>query len=386
MDDRRAVVLTGATGFLGGHLLAALVGLGHTVIVLGRPSRETPLAERIDHLLDWFGLADRRSAIQTYEADLTIEGFGLSPGPYGALCDTAGPILHCASDTRFSERKRLEIADANLNGLNGVLALARDAKSPWFHYVSTAYAAGTDQTVCREELGNPQGFANVYEETKAQAEQRVSSECIRQNIPFTLIRPSIVYGDSRSGRSTGFQALYFHVRSLLNIRDIYLGDLQDHGGRKSREVGVQPDGQGNLILPLRVYLPSRGTVNLIPVDYFVSSALRILENPQDGGVYHITSDRPKAMDELAVYCERFLNIRGIEIVDGPPPKGNLRNPAEELFNRSIEPYRPYLSDTRTFERARTIQVTEGLPVPELTYDVFKRCMDFAVEVGWKLDF
>jgi hypothetical protein len=122
------------------------------------------------------------------------------------------------------------------------------------------------------------------------------------------------------------------------------------------------------------------------VDYFVSSALRILENPQDGGVYHITSDRPKAMDELAVYCERFLNIRGIEIVDGPPPKGNLRNPAEELFNRSIEPYRPYLSDTRTFERARTIQVTEGLPVPELTYDVFKRCMDFAVEVGWKLDF
>lgn len=386
MDDKKAVVLTGSTGFLGGHLLAALVGQGHPVIVLGRSSRETRLSERIDHLLDWFGLADRRSAVQTYEADLTIEGFGLPRGPYGTLRDTAGPILHCASDTRFSERKRGEIADANLNGLNGVLTLARDAESPWFHYVSTAYASGTDRTVCLEELGDPKGFANVYEETKAQAERRVSSECLRQNIPFTLIRPSIVYGDSQSGRSTGFQALYFHVRSLLGIRDIYLEDLQDRGGRKSREIGIQPDGQGNLILPLRIYLPSRGTINLIPVDYFVSATLHILENPQNGGVYHITSDRPKAMDELAVYCERFLNLRGIEIVDGPPPEGRLRNPAEELFNRSIEPYRPYLSDTRTFEKARTIQVTEGLPVPELTYDVFKRCMDFAVEVGWKLDF
>jgi len=235
-------------------------------------------------------------------------------------------------------------------------------------------------------LGNPTLFANVYEETKALAERKVASECSSQGIPFTLLRPSIVYGDSVSGRSTAFQALYYHVRSLLTIRDIYLEEIRETGGDKSKGFGILPDGQGNLLLPLRVYLTERGSINLIPVDYFVSVTLRILEDPQDGGVYHLTTDEARSMEDLAGYCEHYLKVRGLEIVYGDIPQGVLRNPAEELFNRFIGPYRPYLSDTRKFERARTDRATRGLKVPDLTYDVFERCMDYAVEVGWKMDF
>ena len=194
-----------------------------------------------------------------------------------------------------------------------------------------------------------------------------------------------VDGDSETGRSTRFNALYYHVRSLLNIRDIYLEDIRENGGRQSQGCGIRLEEDGSLRLPLRVYLPSRGTVNLIPVDYFVSAVLLILENPQSGAVYHVTTGKPQTMEGLAGYCGKYLNIGGLEIAYGPPPEGVMRNPAEELFNRLIEPYRPYLSDQRSFERSRTVRSTGGLEVPELTYGVFEKCMDFAVRCGWKWD-
>ncbi len=55
----------------------------------------------------------------------------------------------------------------------------------------------------------------------------------------------------------------------------------------------------------------------------------------------------------------------------------LRNPAEELFDRFIEPYRPYLSDNRIFDRANTDLVTDNLNPPEFTYEIFKNCMEYA---------
>jgi len=53
-----------------------------------------------------------------------------------------------------------------------------------------------------------------------------------------------------------------------------------------------------------------------------------------------------------------------------------------LSNRFIEPYLPYLADTRTFARSNTDTATAGLIPPEFTYAVFERCMDYAVGVNW----
>jgi len=201
------------------------------------------------------------------------------------------------------------------------------------------------------------------------------------SIPFTIIRPSIVYGDSRSGRANRFNALYNHVKSLYYIREIYLNDIQNHGGRRSEACGIYLDDKGILHLPLRVIISHRGHINLIPIDYFVSATLSILEHTNSGAIYHITSDAPKTLEDLALYCESFLKVRGIEIVCGDISKVAF-NPPEALFNRFIEPYLPYLSDTRTFARGNTDDVTAGLVLPEFTYDVFERCMDYAVSVHW----
>lgn len=380
-NSTQTYVLTGATGFLGSHLLAALVQRGDRVVVMGRRSADESLAARIERLLAWFDLRGRSGQIETAEVDLLKPLCGLHPDRYQALCDKAGTIIHCASDTRFSERNRLESTATNIDSLEQIIMFANDSKAPWFHYVSTAYAAGIASGQCPEAPVASDRFVNVYEETKARAEKEVAGLCDRHALPYIIIRPSIVCGDSRSGRANCFNSLYNHVRSLYYIREIYLKDIHEHGGRKSREHGIYQDESDILHLPLKIAVADRGNINLIPIDYFVSATLSILAHAQAGTFYHITSDHPKTLEDLASYCETFLNIRGIEIVYGSVPNTSF-NPPEALFNRFVEPYLPYLSDTRTFARSNTDAATAGLIPPDFTYDVFERCMDYAVGVNW----
>ncbi len=187
-------------------------------------------------------------------------------------------------------------------------------------------------------------FNNVYEESRAHAENMVTGICREDDLPYTILRPSIVYGDSVTGRSLRFNALHYPVRALLYIRDIYLDDLQNNSGTKSAECGIYINENGALHLPIRIFIPNDGRINLIPVDYFTEPALSILENPVTETFYHITGNNPESMVRLAAYAERFLKISGIEIVIGTSGAEEMRNPPEELFDYFIKAYRPYISD------------------------------------------
>jgi nucleoside-diphosphate-sugar epimerase len=381
MKYPRTVILTGATGFLGGHLLATLIKRGDRLIVLGRAHGEENLSSRIERLLTWFGLSGRAASVECFEVDLRKPACGLPKNKYDLLCSYRGPIVHCASDTRFSEYKRVEITEANVGGLEGVLGLAADSSASFFHYISTAYAATEREGVCPEELNGPSAHANVYEETKALAEALVAERCRRESVPFTIIRPSIVYGDSRSGRATRFNALYYPVKSLSFLRDVYTDDLKLHGGNKARACGISL-ADGVLSLPMRFFLPRRGRINLIPIDYFAEAVSAVMDSAVNGAVYHLTSDNPKSFDELAEYCLKYLRIKGIEIIEGPI-NGTRLSPPEALFARFMEPYLPYLADNRRFERASADRATASLSPPDFTYDIFERCMNYATSVGWE---
>jgi nucleoside-diphosphate-sugar epimerase len=375
-------VLTGATGFLGSHLMAALLEQGQKLIILGRSSGGKSLAERIAATLEWFGLTDRLQQLETVEVNLARPELGLAAEQYHGLCARRGWIIHCASDTSFFEQNRSTSITTNVYGLRNMLEFARESATPAFHYVSTAYVAESSAETCFEEPAATTGFLNVYEETKAIAEWEVMARCGVYDIPYTIVRPSIVYGDSRHGRANRFNALYSHVKALYFIRDIYLTDLRCHGGHKSSSHGIYLEHDEVLHLPLQLALPRRGTINLIPVDYFVAATLAVLEQQPNNKIYHLTSDTPVTMEQLATYCETFLQLSGITITYGSQQDGIQLNPAEELFNRFVEPYRPYLADRRRFDRSNAAQATAELQPPDFSYPVFERCMNYAVSSGW----
>jgi nucleoside-diphosphate-sugar epimerase len=380
--SKPVIALTGATGFLGSHLMASLLFKGYNVVVFGRPAKNESLKERISRLLKWFGIQNRSDQVSCVDADLSLDDLGIEKGEYLSLCSRVGSVIHCASDTSFSESKREKVMAANINNLKGILEFSKKADVTFFHYISTAYVAGTGNVYCKEILSSAKTFTNVYEESKAAAENIISEFCEKNSISLSIIRPSIVYGDSQSGRSLKFNALYFPVRSALAIRDIYLNDLRNNGGLKAAKNGIYIDNEGYLFLPLKIYLPMEGDLNIIPVDYFVKATINIIENCSQSSIYHLTNNFPTTMKIIAEYYGKFMKVRGIEIIYGDPPADVERNPAEELFDRFIEPYRPYLFDKRVFDRTNISMVTNNLNPPEFTYEIFKTCMEYAIKVDW----
>ncbi len=379
---KSAKALTGATGFLGSHLMASLLSNGYSIVILGRSTKDERLHERIFRLLHWFGIESLVNQITCVEADLTKDNLGIEDEEYSRLCSIVDSVIHCASDTSFAESKREKVMAANIGGLKGILEFSKHANIDIFHYISTAYAAGTGETYCREVPSIAKTFTNVYEESKAGAEKIISLFCEKNSIKLSIIRPSIVYGDSRTGRSIKFNALYFPVHSMQSIKDIYLKDLNINGGKKASIHGIHIDKDGYLFLPLKIYLHGKGSINLIPVDYFVNAALKIIENCPKSGIFNLTTNSPTTFETLAEYNEQFMKVRGVVIGYGKPSDNTLRNPAEELFDRFIVPYRPYLADNRRFDRTNTDLATDNLNPPEFTYEIFKTCMEYAIGVNW----
>ena len=381
-ENKPTIALTGATGFLGSHLMATLLSKGYTIIVFGRSAKNESLEERISRLLQWFGIDSCLDQVTCVDTDLSQDNLGIPTGEYSRLCSVVDSVIHCASDTSFSESKREKVMAANINNLKGILEFSKNAHVNFFHYISTAYVAGTGVTYCKETLSSVKTFTNVYEESKAEAEKIISRFCEKNSICLSIIRPSIVYGDSQSGRSLKFNALYFPVRSAQTIRDIYLNDILNNGGLKAAKNGIFIDKEGYLFLPLKIYLPHEGNINIIPVDYFVNTTIKIIENCSSNGIYHLTNPFHTTMKIIAKYYEQLMKVNGVEIIYGPMPDDLLRNPAEELFDRFIEPYRPYFSDNRVFDRTNIILATDNLNPPEFTYDIFKTCMEYAIKVNW----
>jgi len=327
-------------------------------------------------------MAGSAGQLEMAEIDFSKPQMGIPEAKYNELSTRTEQIIHCASDTNFSERKRDLVFAANVDSLSGILEFAAHSQVRAFHYISTAYVAGIHHAVCRETLPEASAFVNVYEESKARAEAIIASFCEKKFISLTIIRPSIVFGDSRTGRALKFNALYFPIKTVQYIRDIYLNDIRNNGGKKSQQSGIFIDAEGYLHLPLRIYLPQKGSINLIPVDYFVYATRKIIASDSPGGIFHLTNNSAPTLATLAAYNEEFMKIRGVEIITGQAGSHVMRNPVEELFDRFIEPYRPYLSDTRIFDRTNTDQATDHLQPPEFTKEIFKKCMDYAIGVNW----
>ncbi|HET6461615.1 MAG TPA: SDR family oxidoreductase [Syntrophales bacterium] len=377
--------LTGGTGFIGSHLAVDFLKNGHTVFLLARPRNSLSARQRVDQLLDWFELEPQhRKNLEVVEGSLDTPTFNLSEKDFNRLLRDVDEIIHCASNTSFSERKRAAVERANIDGLRNALNLAADGHCSFFHYVSTAYAAGMKDGICREELVENDAFTNVYEETKCRAERIVSEQCEREGIGFSVYRPSIVYGNSRTGRSTRFSAVYYPIRTILFLRDLYDADIRERGGSKAREMDVMLSGDGSLHLPIRVEVSENGGVNLIPIDYFVDAFMALMEECMDGGIFHIVNRKPVRIEDLIDYTSRLFKIGGMEPCEAGAFIEKPKNALEILFDTYLDVYGPYMRDTRIFEdqKAQAILSRKNVVCPDFDFDVYARCMKYAIECRW----
>jgi len=379
------LLVTGATGFLGSHLAVELLDQGYSLFLLCRPQDHQSALERMTRLFNWFG---KDLAVQNnctvLEGHLGQPEFGLNKQDYTRLIESADEILHCAANTSFAERRRKEVESANVESVRNVLMFAAQSRCYFFHHLSTAYVAGTRQGLCPETIENTQRWHNVYEETKYLAEKMAVKICSQAGIRLNIFRPTIVYGNSRTGRSFRFNALYYPIKLIHYLSELYRRDIRENRGCHAAKMGVSLDEDGYLDLPVRIKNSKNGRLNVISIDYFVQTVLGLMQGSMGGDIFHISNPKPVFIDQIIKYIGSFLNVKGITAVSEEEFTEPPNNAVEALVEKHLDTYLPYMQDARVFkqDKADALLGKQKPECPVFDYTMFERCVSYAVKAAW----
>jgi dihydroflavonol-4-reductase len=170
--------LTGASGFVGSHLLSLLLDEGAEVRCLVRSSSSRKNLEGSEAAEVVAG--DLRDASSVSRA---LEG-----------CDT---VFHCAADYRLFVRDPDEMYRANVEGTRNVLQAAAEAGVEKVVYTSSVGALGLNADGSPADETAPvtlEAMLGHYKRSKFLAE-RVADEFAAQGLPVVIVNPSTPIGD-----------------------------------------------------------------------------------------------------------------------------------------------------------------------------------------------
>lgn len=151
-------------------------------------------------------------------------------------------------------------------------------------------------------------------------------------------------------------------------------------------MGVTKESDRCLRLPIRIRTTEGSRLDLVPVDYFTAAFVAIMLGGRDGGLFHIVNHSGTTIGTVVDYTRRFFNLTGLECTNGRQA-GETRNALETLFDVYNAAYAPYMQDERIFDdtRAAALLVPAGITCPDLDFDTFSRCIDYAIRSRWGLD-
>jgi amino acid adenylation domain-containing protein/thioester reductase-like protein len=203
--DPGEVLLTGATGFLGAHLLSDLLAAtGARVHCLVRARDENAALARLRHAADLYELpVPRGERVVPLPGDLAERRLGLSDAKFRDLARSVDTIYHAGAQVNFIYPYQ-ELRAANVAATREVIQLAAMYRAIPVHYVSsTAVLAGLGVAGVREvteetPLAHPELLSMGYVETKYVAEELLRAAG-GAGLPVAIYRPLDIVGSVRTG-------------------------------------------------------------------------------------------------------------------------------------------------------------------------------------------
>jgi len=168
------VLVTGATGFIGRHLVEQLVRQGRDVRCLVRKTSDISRLKRLGVELSYGDLLNRES-LEAIVQDVSI-------------------IYHLAGEV-YSAKKR-DYAVVNINGTKNLLTCCVGKNIEKFIYVSTVGVMGASKDLLKET--NSCRPIAPYAKSKLEAEKIILRFFKEHKIPCTILRPPVVYGCGQS--------------------------------------------------------------------------------------------------------------------------------------------------------------------------------------------
>jgi thioester reductase-like protein len=369
---RDAVLITGATGFVGREVLTRyLERSDRTVYALVRGGDAEAADERLrDGLRTSTGTAavaesDRLVAVP---GDVQQPGLGLEDQERDAIAGEVSDVIHSAASVSFSLPLD-ESRAINVEGTRNVVDFAAECDiNGGLHrlcYVSTAYVAGTHEGEFGEDdLAVGQEFRNPYEQSKYEAERVVRSRARR--LPVQIVRPSIVVGERGSGWTASFNVLYAPLKAFVK------GGLTALPGEP------------------------RAPVDIVPVDYVADAIFELSSAPGDGDnrTFHLVAGRDATtVQRLVDLAAGTLRRRSPRLLR-PAPYRALLHPllvraASERGRRALrqmEVFFPYLSARVAYGDRRTRRRLDPAGIePGSVEGYLDRLIGFAQRARWGRD-
>ncbi|MBX3253580.1 MAG: NAD-dependent epimerase/dehydratase family protein [Chitinophagaceae bacterium] len=186
-----AILITGATGYIGSKLTCKLANEGNTIHILCRTPPSLP--------------GFNRSNIKVFAGDITsVES--LKPA-----LEKVNQVYHLAAYARLWAKDAGIFHKLNVGGTEKILNAAKRAGAQKVVYTSTAGVIGPSKDhPMRETDPRITGFFNLYESTKSESE-KVALAYAEQGLQVCILNPSRIYGpgfDTGSNPITKIIELY----------------------------------------------------------------------------------------------------------------------------------------------------------------------------------
>ncbi|RMF95168.1 MAG: NAD-dependent epimerase/dehydratase family protein [Candidatus Schekmanbacteria bacterium] len=361
---RKTFFITGATGLLGSRVAYELVNNGYNVICLARSREDEKAEERVIKKISFWSPSECRkffNNITILDGDIEAEDLGLKKDAISLLKDVSPIFIHSAACTSFEARDKKSLFKTNLEGTKNCLNTAKAVSALHFNHISTAYIAGNYNGIFSESDFNVnQQFKNAYEESKFEAEKAVRKFSEATKIPVTIFRPSIIMGDTLSGKTFNFNTLY----SYLKVINVIASRI------RNKKISDE----------IRFECSKNTTKNIIPADYASKAIAALILSKRQNRLetFHITNPNPPTFSKLNKLFHKALSLKPLKLVDLLEENKDKLSKTETMLKKAMKTYRSYLFHEPLLASMYTLSILEerGIAFPNLDEDYYFKIIDY----------
>ncbi|HET8756592.1 MAG TPA: SDR family oxidoreductase [Solirubrobacteraceae bacterium] len=249
--------VTGATGFIGRHLVERLLERDGDIYVLVREGS----TEKLERLMEKCGRPER---VKPVFGDLSQPQLGIDDAARERL-QGIDHFFHLAAVYDITADETTN-ALLNVGGTQNAIELANALDVGMFHHMSSIAVAGSyDGWFTEDDFDEGQEFPSPYHRTKFESEKLVRE---RIQVPWRVYRPSLVVGNSTTGEMDKIDGPYYFFKAIQKLRH------------------ALPEWFPLISLEF-------GRTNIVPVDYVAAAVDHIAhQDGLDNQAFHIVDPKP----------------------------------------------------------------------------------------------